>query len=269
VTTITSRQNPLVQRLRECARRRPAGGEDILLDGAHLVGEALDAGVEIQAALVSAAARRSGEGSALAARLEAAGTPVHLASDAVMGAASPVRTPSGIVALGKLARRPAEAVWQPAPALVVAIVGVQDPGNVGAILRAAEAAGATGAFVTAGSADPFGWKSLRGSMGSALRLPIVVGMSVQEMCTGARRLDALLVATAPGGGEALYDIDLRPPLLLLIGGEGDGLPDDIVAGADARLRIPMRAPVESLNAAVAAGVVLFEARRQRGGAARP
>jgi RNA methyltransferase, TrmH family len=268
VNAVTSRQNPIVHQCRDLARHRPAGGDEVLLDGVHLIGEALDAGVAVATALLSARVLDSDEGAALFRRLERAGTAVYRASDAVMDAASPVRTPSGAVAVGRVVSRPPEAAWTPAPALVACVAGVQDPGNVGAILRAAEAAGASGAIVADGSADPLGWKALRGSMGSALRLPLVTGLGVGAACAEARRRGVRVAATVPADGSDLYDTDMRGPLLLLIGGEGAGLPDEALGAADVRIRIPMRAPVESLNAAVAAGVVLFEARRQRREAAR-
>ena len=268
MNAITSRQNPIVQACRDLARHRPAGGDQVLLDGVHLIGEALEAGIGVTTVLLAAKVLESDEGASLCRRLERAGAAVYRASDAAMDAASPVRTPSGAVAVGRVVPRPRSAAWTPTPALVACVAGVQDPGNVGAILRAAEAAGATGAIVTDGSADPLGWKALRGSMGSALRLPLLLGLDVTTACEEARRRGVPVAATTPGEGSDLYETDLRGPLLLLVGGEGAGLPDEAIAGADLRIRIPMRAPVESLNAAVAAAIVLFEARRQRRGVAR-
>jgi TrmH family RNA methyltransferase len=172
-----------------------------------------------------------------------------------------VRSPSPIVAI---ADRPIAADGRAygAVPLVVIAVDVQDPGNVGAIVRVAEAAGATGVTIAGASADPFGWKALRGSMGSALRLPIVHR-------PGDRALDALraagcrIVATAPHGGRSLYETDLRGPVAVVIGGEGPGLAPADLAAADAVMTVPMAPPVESLNAAVTAAIVAYEARRQR------
>lgn len=265
MTAITSRQHPVVRRCRELARDRRGDATEILLDGAHLVGEALDAGVPMSVALLGDGFLDRPEGAALAARLGQSGATIYRASDAAMDAASPVRTSTGVVAIGRLAPHPADALWTPAPALVVCLAGLQDPGNVGAVLRAAEAAGATGAILTAGSADPFGWKALRGSMGSALRLPLTRFQTVGSACDEAAARGVAVAALTPAGGDDLYAADLRGPLLLLVGGEGPGLPADALDAADLRIRIPMEPPVESLNAAVAAGVVLFEARRQRRG----
>jgi RNA methyltransferase, TrmH family len=263
VDAISSRQNPFVQRCRELARHRDARAGDILIDGLHLLAEAVAAGVAITAAAAPVAVWASPAGIALARALEAQGTRMLEASESVIEAASPVRTPSGIVALGR--RRPAGIgeVFNRGPALAVCAVQVQDPGNVGAIVRAAEAAGATGAIAASGSADPLGWKALRGSMGSAFRLPVAVVADAGEACKEARGRGVRVLATSPVDGTALHEHDLTGPVMVLVGGEGAGLPAPFLALADAALRIPMQPPVESLNVAVAAGVILFEAQRQR------
>jgi TrmH family RNA methyltransferase len=206
---------------------------------------------------------RSQDGASLLRRLEAAGTELFEATTAAVEAASPVRTPSGLVAIGHWRAADTAAILRTSPALVVCAVHVQDPGNIGAIVRAAEAAGATGVIVADGSADPFGWKALRGSMGSAFRLPVAAGVDAVDLCASARDLDIAVVATSPAEGIDLYDCDLTGPVLVLVGGEGAGLPAQVGAVAHAAVRVPMRAPVESLNVAVATGIILFEALRQR------
>ena len=174
-----------------------------------------------------------------------------------------MRSPTGIVAIAdRPAGRLADAFARGVPLVVVAI-DVQDPGNVGAIVRAAEAAGATGVVAAGASADPFGWKALRGSMGSALRLPVAAEVDADTVVEEARRRGCRIVATVPRDGTQLFDVDLSGPVALLVGGEGAGLPPALAAAAAARVTIPMQAPVESLNAAVTAAVILYEAHRQR------
>lgn len=263
MNAISSRQNPFVQRCRALARHRDAAGGAVLLDGFHLLADALDAGVPIEAAVATAAAWASADGAPLAKRLEALGTPLFEGTDAVLQAASPVRSSTGIVAVGRRQLASLDEAFAPASALIVCVVQVQDPGNVGAIVRAAEAAGATSAVVAAGSADPLGWKALRGSMGSAFRLPIAAATDAAAVCAEARARAIRVMATSPADGTSLYELDLAGPVLLLVGGEGAGLPADTRALADQGLRIPMQAPVESLNVAVATGIILFEAQRQR------
>jgi TrmH family RNA methyltransferase len=258
--TITSRHNPLVARFRDAARG-DAGGV-MLLDGAHLVADAIGAGIGIQLAAVTPASRETDDLRELLAALARAAVEVATVSAPVMDAISQVRSPSAIVALAERPDGITERLYAGTPLVVIA-VDVQDPGNVGAIARVAEAAGATGLVAAAGSANPFGWKALRGSMGSALRLPIVTGLPADAAIDAAVRRGCRIVATVPRGGRSMFDSDLTGPSAVLIGGEGQGLPPALVDAADERVTIPMQAPVESLNAAVTAALILYEARRQR------
>jgi RNA methyltransferase, TrmH family len=263
VITISSRHNPFVQQCRELARRRGADCGDVLLDGLHLLSDALAAGVPVISAAGPETFWQSPVGASLASALASAGALLYTASPTVLEAASPVKAPTGIVAIARWEPAGIGRVLEAQPALVVGAIQVQDPGNTGAIIRAAEAAGATGVVVTAGSADPFGWKALRGSMGSAFRLPVAAGAHTGAVCRAARESGVRIVATSPAGGRDLHDVDLTGPVLILVGGEGAGVPGDVQASADVLLKIPMRQPVESLNVAVAAGVILYEAWRQR------
>jgi TrmH family RNA methyltransferase len=260
VRRITSRQNACVADYRAAA----AGDlpDRLLLDGVHLLTEALDAGLKIHHVLVASDALSGRDIESLVARAGAAGAELCEASPSVMDAASPVRSPSAIVAIGQ---RPAtsEAMFSGTGPLVVVACDVQDPGNLGAIIRVAEAAGAAGLLAAGRSADPFGWKALRGSMGSALRLPISIWRSVDAAISRVGEEGCRIVATVPRGGRSLYDASLGKRVALLIGSEGDGLTEAIATAADDRITIPMAAPVESLNAAVTAALILYEARRQR------
>jgi RNA methyltransferase, TrmH family len=174
-----------------------------------------------------------------------------------------VRTPSGIVALAERPRGTFEALFQEAPSLVLIAVDVQDPGNVGAVVRACEAACATGVIFCGACADPFGWKALRGSMGSAFRLPVAERTDAIEAIGLVRARRLRTIAAVPGGGEPLFEVEAKGPVAFVLGGEGSGLHPDVVAAADARVSIPMRRPVESLNVAVAAALLVYEAFRQR------
>jgi TrmH family RNA methyltransferase len=258
---IRSRANPLVKRLRALKER--AGGRGLaLLEGFTLVEEALAAGLEVAEAALSPRAAGSGRGRALTGQLAARGVPVRLLDEAVLASISETETSQGVLAL---ARRPTfaeEALYAGRPLVVVA-GGLQNPGNVGALLRAAEAAGATGAYLAAGTADPFSWKALRGAMGSALRLPHVAGVSLAEALARLRRRGVRTLAAVATGGERYDAADLTRPVAFVLGEEAAGLPGDVAAQADGRVTIPMGGRAESLNVAVAAGVLLFEAARQR------
>lgn len=258
---IASRQNPAVKRFRDVRSGRVDGL--MLLDGEHLLEEALRSGVAIDAAAFANQlldARLAG----LAARTHEAGARVLGVSDSVLGAMSPVRHPSGVVAIAVRPRATLATVLDRHPQLVLLLGGVQDPGNVGAIVRAAEAFGATGIVTGESTADPWGWKALRGSMGSTFRLPIVAHEPLAAAAARARAHGVRVLATVPHGGTPLSQTDLRAPAAILLGGEGAGIVDELLAAADERLSIPMRDPVESLNVAVAAALIVYEAARQRG-----
>jgi TrmH family RNA methyltransferase len=262
VQHISSRQNPIVARYR-AARDRRHQTDAVLLDGAHLVQDALACGAALRDVVAAAGTVGRPDVAAILETLARARVPTATASPAVMSALSPVRSSSPIVALMERPAIEEARVFAGAAPLVVVAVDVQDPGNLGAIVRVAEAAEATGVIVAGGSADPFGWKAVRGSMGSALRLPIAIVADAVAALAAARRHGCRLLATAPRDGRSLFSMDLTTPSAVLIGGEGAGLSDALVAGADERVTIPMRSPVESLNAAVTAAVILYEARRQR------
>jgi TrmH family RNA methyltransferase len=259
--TITSRQNALVARFRAAARGSVGGV--MLLDGTHLVADAIAAAITFQLAAVTPASRDEPGVGALVGTLGRAGVEVITVSASVMDAVSPVKTPTGIVALAECPVAEDHRLFAgPAP-LVVAAVDVQDPGNLGAIVRVAEASGATGVIAAGGSANAFGWKALRGSMGSALRLPIASVVAADDAIALATRHGCRVIAAVPRNGRPLFDVDLAGPLAVLIGGEGQGLPASLVDAADERVTIPMQPPVESLNAAVTSALILYEARRQR------
>jgi TrmH family RNA methyltransferase len=256
---IRSRQNDVVRHYRAVAD----GNEPdlLLLDGAHLIGDAVAAGVKMRHVIVTADAAASAEIEPLLDRLARGRVEIAVASPMVMGAVSPVRSASPIVAIAE--RPPSARLFHGRSPLVVIACDVQDPGNLGAIARVTEAAGASGLMAAGRSADPFGWKALRGSMGSALRLPIAVEHHANEAVDDARRHGCRIVATVARAGRGLFDVDLKGAVAILIGSEGAGLSETLVNAADDRLTIPMRPPVESLNAAVTAALVVYEAHRQR------
>jgi TrmH family RNA methyltransferase len=140
----------------------------------------------------------------------------------------------------------------------------QDPGNVGAIVRSAEAGGASGVQFTGSSADPWGWKALRAAMGSTFRVPVLRQPDSAVALAHLRDAGLALLATVPRDGTPMLDVDMRGPLTLILGGEGRGLDQTTMDAADQRVSIPMSGEVESLNVAVAAGLLVYEARRQRG-----
>jgi TrmH family RNA methyltransferase len=252
---ISSRQHPAIQHLRAVATQRGEPGE-LLLDGEHLLSEALAAGVRVT--LVVSDGRADG----IVGRARAAGAATHVATPAILQYASPVKTATGLVAVGTRSPVSPRRVFE-SGSLVVGLVDVQDPGNVGNVIRSAHALGGGGVIAMGATADPFGWKALRGSMGSAFHVP-VARAETGETLAAARARGYRVAATIVRGGQPLDAADLTGPMLVLLGNEGAGLAGAAAEEADVHVSIPIAAGIDSLNVSVAAALILWEARRARG-----
>jgi TrmH family RNA methyltransferase len=255
---IRSRANPLVKRLR--ALKQGTDRDLLLVEGATLLEEALSAGLPLVEAAASPRLLRSARGRALARAVEAR-CPLRVVDGAVLSSLAEVETSQGVLAIARRPRVDERRLLEGVP-LVLAAVGVQDPGNVGALVRTAEAAGATGVIVI-GGADPFSWKALRGAMGSAFRLPLARRREPLPVLAELKAAGLRALGTRTHAPAAYDAADLRGPLALFVGSEGAGLPPGVEEALDGHVSIPMSGGVESLNVAVAAGVLLFEAARQR------
>jgi len=248
---------------REREAREAAGL--FLAEGLHLAIDAVRAGATVELALIGDGLAGRPEGAAVEQSLRSAGIETHHCADGVLDSLQQARTPQPILLL---VRQPAATPQQLLGAergtpLVVVADGVQDPGNLGTILRTAEAAGATG-FIAAGTgADLFHPRTVRATAGAIFRLP-ALRMAAAEF---RRRADATGlggVVTDTRGECDLLDCPLQGPCALVFGSEGAGLQPDWHAWAVRRVRIPMAPEVESLSVGAAAAVLLYEARRQRG-----
>ncbi len=261
---VTSRANPLFKRLLALKKRGVAPEGDLcLLEGPKLLDEALAAGARIVDVAVAAGAEERPATAKSLDALRKRGVPVRRLTKRLLASVSDAETTQGVLALAVRPELDEARLFDGTPLIVVA-VGIQDPGNLGGLLRTAEAAGASGAYLCEGCADPFSWKALRGSMGSAFRLPLVRGLAVGVVLDrlGDRAVPALATTV---DAETRYDrADLRSAVALVFGSEGAGLPQQVARRTHARLRVPIARPVESLNVGVAAGLLLFEAARQRG-----
>ena len=275
---IASRENRWLKRFRSLLAGEREDDGIVGVEGLRMVEAALGSGLHVEALLVSDSGERH---MARLAPLLKDGAQILRTSDRLFAGVADTQSPQGIAAMVQTERVTVESLLG-GSALVVVLVGVQDPGNVGTILRAAEAFGATGAATCSadalGTADPLGPKALRASAGSALRLPVLHGLPASSLLSKLRAAGVKLYAatkedheqTSRPGSPALrpWEADWKSPAALLIGNEGAGLPEDIVRSADARVSIPQAAAttpigVESLNAAMAATVLLYEAMRQR------
>jgi TrmH family RNA methyltransferase len=271
---ISSRQNAIVKRFRELARSSRATpataaghAAEVLLDGEHLVQEALACDIPIEVAAFSdrQLAIETSPIARLARDVRKRGGRVMTVGDQVLAAISPVQNPSGVVAIARARPSDIGVVMSGMSDLPVSLVlaGLQDPGNVGAVIRAAAAFGASGVVAIEGSANPFGWKALRGAMGGTFRIPVAARGTMSEVIAAAQKKDVRLVAAVPRGGTPLPQLNFHMPTAVILGSEGGGLPAELLRAMHEAVTIPMQTPVESLNVAVAAALILYEAMRQR------
>jgi len=263
---LESPHNRWLKRFRAALHGESDAGDAVLgLEGAKLVMDALRSGLPLEALLVSDSGERQ---LAKLKSLLPAATRILRTSDRLFSSVAGTETPQGIAAMVHRPEWMWDALLSSQPLLIV-LAGVQDPGNVGAIVRSAEALGASGLIACRSSSDPFGPKAVRASAGSVLRLPVLAESPAPQAVFDELRRRALHQYAATLSGERLpHSCDLSRSCALWIGGEGAGLPVEIASAADARIRIPLRPAVESLNAAAAATILLYEAGRQRNGAGR-
>jgi RNA methyltransferase, TrmH family len=237
-----------------------------LAEGPQAVREALALDDCVREVYAVASAGRAHPG--LRAAADRSGVPWHLVDDAALAALAETVTPQGLVAVCRLVDVPLADLLAGAPRLLAVCADVRDPGNAGAVIRCADAAGAGGVILAGSSVDPYNGKAVRASAGSLFHLPVTVSGEAAGALAGVQ--DAgLLVLAADGAGETDLDhaVDeglLAAPHAWLFGNEAHGLPDDLAARADHRVRIPIHGRAESLNLATAAAVCLYaSARAQR------
>jgi RNA methyltransferase, TrmH family len=261
--SIMSRDNALLRLAR--AVRDGKNTEYVFVEGLRLCDEALRSRLDIDAVIVSDELLRKERVAPAIAELDQAARRSVSVSEKLLESISYTKTPQGIVVL---ARRPESSEQRLSAGigkdpLLVVMHQINNPVNVGAILRTAEAAGATGVITTRNTSDPFSPKSLRGAMGSAFRLPIWTGPDYAEAIAWCRKRRIETICGDAGATLSYTALDWRRGSALIMGPESTGLTDEETKSATQVVSIPMHGAVESLNVSVAAGILLFEAARQR------
>jgi TrmH family RNA methyltransferase len=258
---IEGRHNALVKELRRAFAQGELTEEGYCaIEGMRIVEEAIRSGLRFHAVFFSDSAENRAE-----RLLPQIGAHVEtlLLPDKLFASVVPSETPQGVAALVRCKKFALEDVLPAAEAgPLVAVAGVQDPGNLGTVLRSAEAFGATGVVVGEGTVSQFNSKVVRASAGSVFRLPVVRG-KLGELVGLLRERGVRLIATSSHKGTRLDEAKLAGPVALFIGSEGAGLPRDLMSQMDEFVAIPHAPQVESLNAGVAASIVLYEVARQR------
>jgi TrmH family RNA methyltransferase len=266
-TIVRSAQHPALKEARrldaDAAARRREG--KAIAWGRHLALEALGADLAIERALLASSLERDEEGRRIAAEIARRGVPVVPVTPALLDGIAAGAADQGVVLVVRRRDRTLDDLLGRRPGLLLLAHGIQDPGNLGSMIRSAHALGA-GALVTLeGSADPWSSRALRAAMGAAFRLPMTASTAAETLPALARAGIRIVAATAATDGAPPDRADLRGPVALLLGREGSGLPRDLVAAASIRVRIPMPGGADSLNVHAAAAILLYEAGRQRGG----
>ena len=257
---ITSRDNSLLRQVR--AVRDGKVDELIYVEGLRLCEEALRSRLTIEAVVVSEELLRKERVAGVVQELSQATKRYASVSEKLLESVSYTKTPQGIIVL---AQRPQSSEIQlDTNPLLVVLHQINNPVNVGAILRTAEAAGAAAVIATKNTSDPYSPKSLRGAMGSAFRLPIWSGLSYMEMIEWCRERGIATICADVDATTAYTEIDWTGPSALILGPESTGLTPEELELADQRVSIPMKGMAESLNVAVATGILIFEAARQKG-----
>jgi len=262
---IEGRHNPLVKQLRQAfGRAERTEDGDCAIEGLRIVEEATRSGLRFRAVFFKESAQN------LAERLLpqiGANVETLLLPDKLFDATVPTETPQGVAALVQVKESsPADVLERVQVGPVFVLVGLQDPGNLGTILRSAEAFGSAGVVLGEGTVSPFNAKVIRASAGSIFRLPVIIAKAaggLEGILAKLRAQGVRLLATSSHKGTPLDQAKLIDPLAIFIGSEGAGLARGLMAQMDETVAIPHSARVESLNAGVAGSIVLYEAARQR------
>jgi len=246
-----------VRRLRRLVQKRALRWSEgvCVLEGTDLVDAALESGVEFEALYVDAASQNSTSIQTLTEKASGHGVRVFALADGVLEKIADAQTPQPVLAAVRFEQRELSTI--PKSGLVLVLHDLRDPGNVGTIIRSADAAGVTAVVLSGQSVDPYNPKTLRASAGSIFHLPVVVS-SIDDTLTYFRG-DAQLLATVVRGGRSLREVDFTMTSVVVIGNESDGLDASTIDQCDLTISIPMSGRSESLNAGVAASLIAFEA----------
>ena len=262
---IEGRHNALVKELRQAfAHAEPTKSGECAIEGIRIVEEAIRSGLKFRAVFFRESAANVAE-----KLLPQIGSHVEtlVVPDSIFDGAVPSESPQGIAALVRLREFSlSDTLERLQVGQVMVVVGLQDPGNLGTILRSAEAFGCAGVVLGEGTVSPFNSKVIRASAGSIFRLPVVLSKAdggVESLIAKLRSQSVRLIATSSHKGTPLDQALLTDPSAIFVGSEGSGLPRNLMAQVDELVAIPHAPQVESLNAGVAGSIVLYEAARQR------
>lgn len=258
---VASRQNALLRELRQAFAHAALTDDGYCaIEGVRIIEEAVRSGLRFKALFVSEGAEERAE--RLLPQISSHAEALLLPDDLFRSAVS-TEAPQGVAALAKVKQFTVDDVIAGESPLLLFAAGVQDPGNLGTMVRSAEAFGATGALLAEGTVSPWNAKAVRAAAGSIFRFPLAK-TSLELAVAALHARNITVVGTSSHKGTPLHEADLTRPIALLIGNEGAGIGRHAIAQVDELVAIPHSPKVESLNAAIAASILLYEAARQRG-----
>ena len=254
---IVSRQN---QKIKDIRRLKRCKGARSLLEGHHLIAEAISSGLALDYVLITPEFSHSLEGSALAQ--SASGVEIFEVDSKVLDSIADTDSPRGVLAVAALPRHGVEAVPHRNEGLFLYVDGIQNPGNLGALARSAEAFSVQAIVLSPSCVYPNHPRALRASAGSLLRVPVAIDVEPDDLAMRLDRLGANWLALAPEGGIVIDAVERARSYVLAVGAEGRGLSEKVERHAHQRVTIPIESPVESLNATVATSIALYELRKR-------
>ena len=263
IREITSTANPLLKIFRHALAEGITREGWLAVEGPRALEEGLAAAPRVIVQSVLAGETAGGKFRALLDRLPKE-TEITLVADGLFARVAATPSPQGIAALVELMPQNLDAILRQRDALLLVACGLQDPGNLGTMMRSAQALGATAMLTLKETVSPFNPKAMRSSAGAIFHLPVFPGLDAHTIFNQLRAAGIRIVATDRESSQAVHQADLKGPVVFLIGKEASGLPEEIIRHADMRLRVPIRRGMDSVNAATAAGIFLYEAARQRG-----
>lgn len=261
---IYSASNPLVKRIRALANKKDRQREGMFtVEGMQPVWRAAESGWAIDTLVVSPTAIERPEVTEMAQKLEPNGTRIAVISGDLFNRLSDRDGPSGVMAIVRMETTPLGIAKVGEGDVWIVLHRVHNPGNLGTILRTADATGCAGVILTGDSTDPFAPVAVKSSMGSVFAVPIVIEHEFETVREWSANHGLHLVGTSGTAQNDHWDREWVPPVGIVLGNEGDGLPANILTSLDSTVRIPMTGTAESLNLSIAAGVLMYEAKRNR------
>ena len=260
---ITSRTNPRLKYARTLHRSRQRKKEGkFLVEGVRLLEEAVESENSIETIFFTKRLLTKARGQNLVKECRRRGSECFLVPEAVLVSLADTDSPQGIIGIAPIS------LWErndllTGPGLLLLVDRVRDPGNLGTMLRTAEAAGSAGAFLSVGTVDPYNAKALRASMGSIFRFPLQLDCNLPALVAELKKIGYRTLAADADGEVTYWEADFSSPGALIVGNEAWGVARELLDLADARVKIPLSPGVESLNAALAAGILLYEGVRRR------